>query len=80
VNCAFDIFLGHPVGCVGRGGVGFGRVCRRYGQQYLFSQCFVVSISGGVGNFVPVVMVVQRGDAAGVLGLFQILVSYSHFQ
>jgi hypothetical protein len=45
-------------------------------EQYFFF--FMVSI-GGVGRFVPVVMVLERGDATGVLGLFQILVSYSEF-
>jgi hypothetical protein len=32
-----------------------------------------------VGRFVPMVMVVERWDAADALGLFQILVSYSQF-
>jgi hypothetical protein len=40
---------------------------------------FTVSIGGEVGRFVPMVMVVERGDATGVLGLFQILESYSQF-
>jgi hypothetical protein len=31
-------------------------------EQYLL-WCFTVSIGGGVGRFVPVVMVVERGDA-----------------
>jgi hypothetical protein len=30
-------------------------------KQYLSFQCFMVSISGGVGRFVPMVMVVERG-------------------
>jgi hypothetical protein len=38
-----------------------------------------VIIGGGVGRFVPVDMVVERGDATGALGLLQILVSYSQF-
>jgi hypothetical protein len=38
----------------------------------------MVSISGGVGRFVPMVMLVDRGDATSALGIFQILVSYSH--
>jgi hypothetical protein len=40
------------------GGVGFGRVYRRYGPIVsFFFLCFVVIIGGGVGRFVPVVMV-----------------------
>jgi hypothetical protein len=39
----------------------------------------MVGISGGVGRFVPVVMVVETGDATGVLCLFPILVYYSQF-
>jgi hypothetical protein len=30
-----------------------------------FLQCFVVSIGAGVGRFVPAVLVLERGDAAG---------------
>jgi hypothetical protein len=30
----------------------------------------MVSISGGVGRFVPVVLMVERDDAIGALGLF----------
>jgi hypothetical protein len=41
--------------------------------------CFMVSNSFGVGRFVLMVMAVERGDATGALGLFQILVSYSQF-
>jgi hypothetical protein len=43
-------------------------------EQYIFL-CFMVSISGGVGRFVPIIKLVEKGDATGVLGLFQILVS-----
>jgi hypothetical protein len=32
----------------------------------------MVSIGGGAGRFVSVVMMVERGDATGVLVLFQI--------
>jgi hypothetical protein len=32
----------------------------------------MVSIGDGLGRFVPVVMMVQRGDATGMPGLFQI--------
>jgi hypothetical protein len=39
-------------------------------EQYFFWY-FMVSISGGVGRFVQMVMVVERGDATGVLGLFK---------
>jgi hypothetical protein len=39
----------------------------------------MVSIGGRVGRFVPVVMVVERGDATDVHGLFQLLVSHSQF-
>jgi hypothetical protein len=35
-----------------------------------FFLCFTVSISGGVGSFVPMAMVVERGDATGVLDLW----------
>jgi hypothetical protein len=48
-------------------------------EQYLFFQCFTFNISGGVGRFVSNVVVVERGDTTGVLSLFEILVSYSHF-
>jgi hypothetical protein len=34
-------------------------------------------LCGGVGRFVPIIMVVERADATGMLGLLQILVSYS---
>jgi hypothetical protein len=40
----------------------------------------MVSIGGGVGRFVPMIIVEERGDVTGVLGLFQILVSYSQFR
>jgi hypothetical protein len=39
----------------------------------------MVSIGGGVGRFVPVVRVEERGDATGAFDLFQILASYSQF-
>jgi hypothetical protein len=38
-----------------------------------------MSIFGGVMQFVPRVMLMDRGDAAGVLGLLEILVSKSEF-
>jgi hypothetical protein len=38
-------------------------------EQYLLMWCFMVSISGGMEEFVPVVMVAERGDATGALGL-----------
>jgi hypothetical protein len=41
-------------------------------NTFFFSLVFMVSIGGVVGRFVPVVMV-ERGDATGALGLFQIL-------
>jgi hypothetical protein len=45
--------------------VGLGRVYRRYGRTIPFFRCFKVCISGVEGRFVPMVMVVERGDAAG---------------
>jgi hypothetical protein len=56
VNHVFN--LSAPYCLLGKGGVGFGRTVPFY-------QCFMVDISGGVGRFVPVVMVVERGDATG---------------
>lgn len=47
-------------------------------RQYI-SLCCMVSISCGLGRFVLMVMVVEKGDTAGAFGLFQILVSYSNF-
>jgi hypothetical protein len=41
--------------------------------------CSTVSTSVGAGRFVPMVMVVERGDTTGMLSLFQISVSYSKF-
>jgi hypothetical protein len=41
------------------GGVGFGRVYIRYGERIPSFQCFTVSISGGVGRILPVVMMVS---------------------
>jgi hypothetical protein len=32
-----------------------------------------------MGRFVPMAMVVERGDATDALGIFQISVSYSQF-
>jgi hypothetical protein len=40
-------------------------------KQYILFQCFTVSIGDVVGRFIPVVMVVERGNATGVLGLFK---------
>jgi hypothetical protein len=40
---------------------------------------FTVSIGGGVGRFVPMVMLSERWDATGAFGLFQRLESYSQF-
>jgi hypothetical protein len=40
--------------------VGFGRVYRRCGRTIPFFLHFTVSIGGGVGRFVPMVMVVER--------------------
>jgi hypothetical protein len=49
------------------GGVGFGRVYRRYGQTIPSSfQCFTVSIGAG-GRFVPMVRV-ERDGMLQVLG------------
>jgi hypothetical protein len=48
-------------------------------EQYFSFQCFMVSISGGTGRFVPMVMVVERRDTMGAFGLSQILVTYSQF-
>jgi hypothetical protein len=50
----------------GRGGVGFGRVYRRYGQTIPSFRCFMVSITAGMGRFVPMVIVEEKGDATGV--------------
>jgi hypothetical protein len=41
--------------------------------------CFTVSIVGGVGSFVLIVMVVERRDTIDAFGLFQILVFCSQF-
>jgi hypothetical protein len=50
---------------VGVGGsVCFEGVYRRYSQVIPSSQCLSFSIGGGVGRFVPVVMVVERWDVA----------------
>jgi hypothetical protein len=48
----------------------FGRVYRRYGETIssspsFFPPYFTVSIGGGVRRFVPMIMVVERGDATG---------------
>jgi hypothetical protein len=45
-----------------------------------FSLFFTVSIGGRVGRFVPMVIVVERGNTTGAFKLFQILVSYSQFR
>jgi hypothetical protein len=48
-------------------------------EKYLFDfffLCVMVSFNGGVGKFVPLVMVEEREDATGAWS-FQILVSYS---
>jgi hypothetical protein len=45
-------------------------------KQFIFSQCFMLTISIGMGSFVSFVRVVERG-VLQVLGLLQILVSYS---
>jgi hypothetical protein len=49
----------------------------KYGTSFFL--VVYVSIGGGVGRFVPVVMLVERGDATGALGHFLILVSHSQF-
>jgi hypothetical protein len=48
-------------------------------EQYLLFLCFMVSKSGGVERFVPMVMAVDRDMCVCVLGLLQILVLYSQF-
>jgi hypothetical protein len=64
---------------LGRGGGGLGGSTEDM-VTIPFSQCFMVSICGGVGRFVPMIMVVERGDTTGAFGLFQILVSCSQFR
>jgi hypothetical protein len=59
----------------GEGGVGFRRVYRRYGQTIHCASHPVSVVESG--RFVPVAMVVDRGDATGQLGLFHKSVSYS---
>jgi hypothetical protein len=60
--------------------VGFRRVYRRYGRTVPFFSVLYSPYRWWGGGFVPAVMVVERGDAtAAVLGLLQILVSYSQF-
>jgi hypothetical protein len=49
-------------------------------QCFFFFWCLTVSIGGGVGRFVPMVMVVERGDVTCALGIFQILVPCSQFR
>jgi hypothetical protein len=66
----------------GRGG-GLGRLDLKrtteyMAKQYLF-QFFIVSTSNGARRFVPMVLVVDRGNATGQLDLFQILMSCSQF-
>jgi hypothetical protein len=63
----------------GRGGW-FWEGVQKIWSNNTFLSLFMFSIIGGVGMFVPVVMVVERGDATGVFGHFQILVSYSQFR
>lgn len=49
-------------------------------MQWAFSRYFTVSISGGMGRFVLMVMAVETGDDATYAGsLFQILVFCSQF-
>jgi hypothetical protein len=49
-------------------------------KQYAFP-CLrsIISIFGRAVKFLAVVMAVDRGDAIGVLGLFQILMCYSQY-
>jgi hypothetical protein len=39
--------------------------------EHLSSQCFMVSIVGGVKKLVPMVMVADRRDTTGVPGFFK---------
>jgi hypothetical protein len=39
-------------------------------EQYVFSRFFTFSIGGGVGRFVPMVMVIERENPTGALGLY----------
>jgi hypothetical protein len=54
----YSLFRGHG------GGLVLGGSTKDMVKQYFF-QCFRVSIVGGVGRFVPIFMVVERGDATG---------------
>jgi hypothetical protein len=75
VNEVFDIFP-HLL-WRGEWRVVFGRVYRRNGQTIPFFSVLKGQYQQWGGWFVPVVMAMKKGDTTGVLGLFQILVSYS---
>jgi hypothetical protein len=69
VNKAFNLFPHCTVSFRREGGWRWflGRSTEDMVEQYLsFFQCFMVSISGGVRRFVPMVIVVERGDATSV--------------
>jgi hypothetical protein len=50
-------------------GVGFLEAQEKIWSNNTFLRCFTVSIGGEVWRFVPMVMVVEKGDATA-LGLF----------
>lgn len=60
----------------GGGGVGLGKVYRKRGQTIPFLGYITVSITGGVRRFLPVVMMLEKEDATGVLNLFQMALSF----
>jgi hypothetical protein len=55
-------------------------VLRQFGEdmakKYSCFHCCVVSVSGGLGRFIPMTVMVERGDDTGAFGLSQ---SYSQF-
>jgi hypothetical protein len=73
VNLAFDIVL-CVLGWGGGGRLVFGGSTEDMVEQHPFFLSFMVSTGGGVGRFVPMVMVMERGDTTGAHGLF-----YSQF-
>lgn len=61
-----SLVLSTSEGVVRGGEVGFGTAYRRYGWTIQFSQCFTISVSSGVGRFIPMVLVGDRRDITGV--------------
>jgi hypothetical protein len=67
----FVIFLPYCPALGEGSGLVLGGSTEDMAEQYLFLWCIMVSICGGLGRFVPMVMVVERGDATGVHGFFK---------